>query len=193
MKFFWFILICLGLSLMARPVLAATTSSAILVDPLPNTRARITKKYFSTFVTPKNSPVKPESFRGYHTGVDLETTADEANIDVPVSAACTGAIHVERWASGYGGVVVQACSISGKAVTVIYGHLRLASVKYKVGQSIKQGQAFAVLGTGYSHETDGERKHLHFAIHRGTSINLLGYVQHKISLANWLDPLELMK
>jgi len=44
------------------------------------------------------------------------------------------------------------------------------------------------LGTGFSSETDGERKHLHLAIHKGSSVNILGYVQTKALLFDWLDP-----
>jgi len=37
-------------------------------------------------------------------------------------------------------------------------------------------------------ETDEERKHLHFGIHEGESVNLLGYVQNTNELSGWLDP-----
>jgi len=48
------------------------------------------------------------------------------------------------------------------------------------------------LGKGYSDETDGERKHLHFAIHKGTKIDVRGYVQTKGELQDWLNPLPLL-
>jgi hypothetical protein len=51
----------------------------------------------------------------------------------------------------------------------------------------------AVLGTGFSTETDGERKHLHLGIHKGTAINILGYVQNSSELNNWVDITKYLK
>jgi murein DD-endopeptidase MepM/ murein hydrolase activator NlpD len=159
-----------------------------LSDPLP----RITKKPFGILINSKTSPVQPERFAGYHTGTDLETTPGEQNIDVPVVALCDGKLLMARSASGYGGVMVQSCNLNGQGVTVIYGHIRLASVKYKVSDQIKTGDFLANLGTGYSNETDGERKHLHLAIHSGNLINILGYVQSKGALNGWIDPKQFL-
>ncbi len=171
-----------------QPATSTQTSSSPLSDPISGGAQRITKKFFGTYVTPKNSPVQPERFTGYHTGVDFETTPAEANIDVSIMAACDGTLVLKKWASGYGGVAVESCTLDGQAVTVIYGHLRLASVSPTVGQKLKAGEAFAVLGTGYSTETDGERKHLHLGIHKGSAINITGYVSRQSDLQNWLDP-----
>lgn len=157
------------------------------VDPLPNALARITKKPFGIYITPATSPVQPERFAGYHTGVDLEMYPSEQNVDVPVKALCAGKLLLARYASGYGGVAVESCTLDGQAATIIYGHIRLASVAPKVGDQLKAGDFLANLGTGYSSETDGERKHLHLGIHKGTSINILGYVQAKGELAGWID------
>jgi len=157
------------------------------IDPLPNALSRITKKPFGIYITPATSPVQPERFQGYHTGVDLETTPAEQNVDVPVVALCNGKLLMARYASGYGGVAVESCTLDGQAVTIIYGHLRLSSVKPKVGDQLSAGDFLANLGTGYSSETDGERKHLHLGIHIGTGINILGYVQSKAALSGWLD------
>ncbi|KKQ38871.1 MAG: Exopolysaccharide biosynthesis protein, sugar transferase domain protein [Candidatus Moranbacteria bacterium GW2011_GWC2_37_73] len=44
------------------------------IDPLDNALSRITKKPFGIYVNPKNSPVNPERFTGYHSAVDLEAT-----------------------------------------------------------------------------------------------------------------------
>jgi murein DD-endopeptidase MepM/ murein hydrolase activator NlpD len=132
--------------------------------------------------------VQPEKFTGYHTGIDFETTPAEANIDVPIFAACAGKLLLKEYAAGYGGVAVQSCKLGGADVTVIYGHLRLSSIIPSVGFALKPGDKIAVLGTGYSAETDGERKHLHFGIHIGTAINILGYVQKQSDLSGWLDP-----
>ena len=177
-----------------QPTAAATStptqasSAPALFPPISNALARITKKPFGIYVTPQNSPVQPEKFTGYHTGVDFETTPQEQNIDVPIFAACDGKLLLKEYASGYGGVAVQACVINDNPVTIIYGHLRLSSISPKVGDSLKAGQQIAVLGTGYTSETDGERKNLHFGIHKGSAINILGYVQNKADLSGWLDP-----
>ncbi|EKE19336.1 MAG: hypothetical protein ACD_9C00048G0003, partial [uncultured bacterium] len=158
------------------------------VDPLENAKLRITKKPFGIFITKQNSPVSPERFAGYHTAVDLETTPDEQNIDVLVRALCDGKLLLVRNASGYGGVAVQSCALDGQDVTIVYGHIKLASMNAKVGDTLKAGDSLANLGKGYSSETDGERKHLHLGIHKGQSVNILGYVQNKNQLSDWLDP-----
>lgn len=161
----------------------------ILTAPLSDALGRVTKKPFGLYVTPKNSPVSPERFQGYHTGADFETMPDEQNTDVPITAVCTGPLLMKKWATGYGGVAVQQCDIDKQAVTVVYGHLKLASIQPSVGDQMTAGQSFAVLGKGNSTETDGERKHLHLAIHKGTAINILGYVQKQSQLDQWLDPM----
>lgn len=170
-----------------------TILAAQLTEPLANALQRVTKKPFGIYITPKTSPVQPEKFMGYHTGVDFETYPSEQNVDVPVAAVCDGKLLVSRYASGYGGVMVQSCELNAQAVTIIYGHIRLSSVMPKVGDTLKAGERLAVLGTGYSAETDGERKHLHLGIHKGTAINILGYVQNKSDLSNWLDATQYLK
>jgi murein DD-endopeptidase MepM/ murein hydrolase activator NlpD len=163
------------------------------VDPIPDALSRITKKPFGIYITPKTSPVQPERFQGYHTGADLETFPSEQSVDVPVNALCDGKLLSARTASGYGGVAVESCTLEGQTVTVIYGHLRLSSVKPKIGDQLKAGDFLAVLGTGFSSETDGERKHLHLGIHKGTGINILGYVQSQGALGGWLDPAKFLQ
>ncbi len=158
------------------------------IDPIANALSRITKKPFGIFITPKTSPVQPERFQGYHTGSDLETTVDEQNADVSVVALCDGKLLEKKIASGYGGVAVQTCVLDGQNVTVVYGHLRLSSITAKIGDQLKAGDFLGNLGTGFSNETDGERKHLHLAIHKGSGLNILGYVGSKTQLSDWLDP-----
>ena len=165
----------------------ALTHTEKLIAPISNALSRITKKTFGLYVTPKNSPVQPEKFTGYHTGVDFETTSEEQNSDVEIFVACNGKLLMKKYATGYGGVAVQACKLDGNDVTIVYGHIRLTSIIPKVGDELKAGEKFAVLGTGYSTETDGERKHLHFGVHKGTTINILGYVQKENLLSDWLD------
>lgn len=157
-------------------------------SPMDNALSRITKKPFGIFITSKNSPVQPERFSGYHTAVDLETFPDEQDTDVAVRVLCDGKLLSARSASGYGGVAVQSCILDGQAVTVVYGHIKLSSIVFKVGDELKTGEFLANLGSGLSTETDGERKHLHLGIHKGSSLNILGYVQSERELSNWIDP-----
>lgn len=156
--------------------------------PLDNIDKRVTKKKFSTYVTPQDSPVSPEKFTGYHTGWDFEILAGEGSKDVSVVAFCDGKIVYKNNVSGYGGVIIQDCTIEKQVMTVLYGHLRLSSVSKSVGDQFEHGDKIGLLGSGNSSETDGERKHLHFSLHRGTSINLRGYVANKLQLINWIDP-----
>jgi hypothetical protein len=156
--------------------------------PIDRAAERITKKPFGKYVNPNNSPVSPERFTGYHVAVDFEAFEDEKDKDVRVSTICAGPLLVRRSVDGYGGVAVQECSIQDQVVTVLYGHLRLSSIVAKVGQEIKAGETLGVLGTGYTAETDNERKHLHLSIHKGADPVLTGYVQNQSLLSNWLDP-----
>jgi hypothetical protein len=175
----------------APPISATSTDQ--LVPPLSNAVSRVTKKFFGTYVTPKDSPISPERFTGYHTGIDFETTPNEQKSDVSVNAVCTGRLVAKKWAQGYGGVAVQQCTVAKQVVTVVYGHLRESSISQKAGSELKAGQPFAVLGTGFSTETDGERKHLHLGIHIGPAIDILGYVQQQSMLTRWIDPLPLLR
>lgn len=161
--------------------------------PLDNALVRVTKKPFGIKIRPDDSPVSPEKFSGYHTGVDFEITEKEKDEELKVYAICDGTVKLKKWASGYGGVLVSTCEIDEKPVTVIYGHLSLLSISAKVGDRLVAGNQLGILGKGYSQETDGERKHLHLAIHRGTALVLLGYVQGAGELKNWLDPLLYLK
>ncbi len=170
---------------------AASSQSApknAYAPPLDRASERITKKTFGQFITPQNSPVQPEKFRGYHTGTDFEIFPEELNSDVPVKAVCGGRIALKKTATGYGGVLVESCELNSEPVTVIYGHLKLASIKKNTGDSLAQGEEIGILGKAYSAETSGERKHLHLGIHKGAGIDILGYVQSKGELSGWLDP-----
>ncbi len=160
--------------------------------PLVSAKERITKKMFGTFVSPSKSPVSPEKFTGYHTGVDFEILPGEDKEDVHVFAICDGSVRIIKNVRGYGGLLIQECTISDTVVTVLYGHLRLSSVSVKSGDELKSGQEFAVLGDGFSRETDGERKHLHLSIHNGAAIEYRGYVQKKSDLSAWLDPAHIL-
>jgi murein DD-endopeptidase MepM/ murein hydrolase activator NlpD len=158
------------------------------VPPISRAAERVTKKPFGIHITKMGSPVQPERFSGYHTGVDFEIFSEEADSDVAVSTVCPGELLVKRSVSGYGGIAVQSCIADGKPITVVYGHLRLSSIAATVGETLKAGDFLGTLGTGNSAETDGERKHLHLGVHKGTSTNILGYVRSKGQLSEWIDP-----
>lgn len=155
--------------------------------PLDRAGERITKKKFGQYITPQNSPVKPEKFRGYHTGTDFEIFPEELSLDVSVKAVCDGKIALKKTAAGYGGVLVQTCELDGGPATVVYGHLKLASIEKKAGDDLLKGEEIGILGKAYSAETNGERKHLHLSIHRGASIDIRGYVQKESELSGWVD------
>ncbi len=167
-----------------------TTKEETLGTPTNEFTTRITKKYFGTYVTPENSPVKPERFTGLHTGVDVEFT--DTDQDVPVYAVADCKVVLSKIASGYGGVFAVQFDFKGKTYTALYGHIRPATLP-AVGTSFKKNQQIAVLGSGFTSETDKERHHLHFSIHSGTSLDIRGYVQKEAELSSWVDPLALYK
>lgn len=178
-------------SVIDQVVPVVTESPPVVVEfipPIDRASERVTKKPFGIYIDPKTSPVKPERFRGYHTGTDFEIFPSEANVDVPVYAVCTGKLTLKRSASGYGGVVAQLCDLDGKSISVIYGHLALRSVSWNVGEKIAQGEEIGILGVGGSSDTDGERKHLHLSFFKGETPNIRGYVVSKGELSAWIDP-----
>ena len=164
-----------------------------LVQPLDRAAERITKKRYGTKVSPTSSPVNPERFTGIHTGTDFEIFPDEENKDIPVYAICDGPVRYFQTARGYGGLLTQDCNIDGQAVLVAYGHIKLSSVTAKTGDKLTAGTQFALLGNGFSPETDKERKHLHLGIHKGTSNDTRGYVATTAELAEWLNWEEIIK
>lgn len=159
-----------------------------LTEPVPNFKTRITKKPFGLFVEPNNSPVQPEKFLGYHTGVDVEY--GEVKEEVSVKAIAAGKIIDATTAQDYGGVVAIQHKINSQPIVAIYGHLDPAALP-DAGASVQAGDVIGRLGVGFTPETDGERKHLHFGLYKGSTLNLRGYVQNKNELNNWLDPLTI--
>lgn len=157
--------------------------------PISRAFERVTKKPFALKVTKADSPVQPERFSGYHVGVDFEAFEDEQGIEVEVLAICDGPLLAKRRATGYGGVAVQRCSLEGAPVTVVYGHLDLASVTAEVGGEIVRGSRLGVLGEA-GPETDGERKHLHLGVREGGAIDIRGYVQRPSEIEGWIDARE---
>ena len=168
-----------------------SVSSFGFVSPVERASERVTKKPFGIYITPKTSPVSPEKFQGYHTGTDFEIFPSELNQDVSVGAICNGKIKIKEWASGYGGVMIEDCNYNKQPITVIYGHLNLSSIIKKVGDRLNTGDQIGILGNDKSQQTDGERKHLHLGIHKGSSANILGYVQTQSQLDGWYNPCDL--
>lgn len=159
-----------------------------LVFLINDFKNRITKKPFGIYITPKTSPVQPERFTGYHTGVDIEY--QDITSDVPAYAIFDGKIVFSSGnVSGYGGVFIIEIQLNGQSHNILYGHIRPGFLP-KVGQTITKGDQIGLLGTGYSSETDGERRHLHFAILSDNRIDLKGYVQTQTELSGWENPLD---
>lgn len=156
--------------------------------PIENFPERVTLKPFGIHIDPETSPVQPERFSGYHTGADAETTDEEQDVDLPVYAIADGVVVLARTATGYGGVIVLEVQIDGQSYTAVYGHLNIDSFTVQLGDSVTMGQQLAFLGEGYSSQTDGERKHLHFGLLPGTTVNIKGYVQSTDELTPWVDP-----
>jgi murein DD-endopeptidase MepM/ murein hydrolase activator NlpD len=167
---------------------AAPEPVKIFEPPLDRPGERVTKKTFGLYITPKTSPVQPEKFTGYHTGSDFEIFPEELTADVPVQAICDGKIALKKYASGYGGVLVESCELDNQPITVVYGHLKLASISGKTGDSLSKGEQVGFLGKAFSTETNGERKHLHLSIHKGSAVDIRGYVQKQSELSGWINP-----
>lgn len=164
------------------------TSVSDLAAPTMEFKQRVTKKPFGIYITKQNSPVQPERFTGYHTGADAEY--EDVSADVPVFAAADGTVVLSKTASGYGGVLMIEIDLNDAKRTILYGHIRPSSLP-KVGQKVSRGMQIGLLGTGYSSETDGERRHLHFAVLSDNRLDIKGYVQAKSELSGWIDPLSL--
>jgi len=160
------------------------------IEPVANFAERVTKKPFGIHVTPQDSPVQPEHFTGYHTGADSEY--GDVDSDVPVHAVADGEVVLSRLAQGYGGVMVIRHTKNDKTFLALYGHLKPSSI-LKTGTKVSAGEQIAILGKGFSAETDGERKHLHFAIIKGDTVTIKGYVQTKAELDGWEDPVTFLK
>lgn len=157
-------------------------------SPLSRSDKRITKKPFGILITPQTSPIQPEKFYGYHTGTDFEIFPEELNAEVALRSVCSGKLLFKKYINGYGGAAVELCKLDNQPITVIYGHLKLSSITTNTGDDINAGDTLGILGKAYSNETDGERKHLHLGFHKGTDINILGYVKNKTDLSGWIDP-----
>jgi murein DD-endopeptidase MepM/ murein hydrolase activator NlpD len=164
------------------------TRRTILEPPVAELAERITKKPFGILVTPENSPISPERFTGWHTGIDVEY--EDVIATVPVSAIAKGHVLQARTVSGYGGAIVVQHELDGQPVVGLYGHLEPSSLMAQ-GAAVIAGQQLGILGESGSAATDGERKHLHFSLKPGTAVDFRGYVVTEDELATWLNPANL--
>lgn len=132
-----------------------------------------------------------DRFRGYHAGEDVEYA--DITEDVPVRAIHDGTIRLKEHVSGYGGLVIVEHVIEGLTYHALYGHIDLTTSPFKVGDAVKRGDTLGMLGDDRSAQTDGERKHLHFALYQADSssrIRVAGYAQTPTELATWLNPTD---
>lgn len=154
-------------------------------QPIKNFYRNQTVNMFGTLVSGR--------FYGFHTGVDVEIDPSDLDKDVPVRAIYNGAVEEVQNVTGYGGVVAIRHEIGPKQYVAVYGHLRLKDIKVRSNQKVYSGDLIGYLGAAYSEETDGERKHLHFGLHKGLVSDIRGYVDTKNELESWVDPTEFLR
>ncbi len=172
----------------------STGTATNLHWPLPYAYNRPTPLHFGLFVTPdpKQNPIDPpERFIGFHAATDFEIVSGEENADVPVYAICKGPVVYSGFAKGYGGLLVQQCTLRNEEVTVLYGHLALDALPAP-GTALRPGQQLSILAASRSHDADGNRKHLHLGIHRGPQLDVRGYVQREQELQHYIDPQKIL-
>jgi murein DD-endopeptidase MepM/ murein hydrolase activator NlpD len=171
-----------------------TTPVPTVFYPLPNYAARVTKRAYGQYFTVNQADNLPcgGHFGGYHNGDDLEITSDELDTEVPVFAIAAGQVRQLSRVGGYGGLLIIEYNLGGQVVTANYGHVDLTQPKVTTGQTVTAGQIVGYLGANCSAETDGERKHLHFSVHKGATIDVKGYVQKQSDLDNWINPAEFL-
>ena len=178
----------------------AQAAPARVVLPIDGYYDRQTVKQFGTYVDQAFLANHPNEFRdngypkftGYHAAADVDYTApDQQNRDIEVRAIAAGTVVYQASVTGYGGVIVirhQPPDLPD-TITSLYGHVRLSDSPVKVGQTVAAGQPIANLGTAFGPETGGERRHLHFGIHRGTELDLAGHEPTQAVLTSqWDDP-----
>lgn len=161
--------------------------------PISNALKRVTKKTFGMEIHPETSPVPNDRFHGFHVGVDFEILPGEENVDVPIFAICDGPLLIKQFAGGYGGYALQACKIDGQDVRVLYGHMDLKNIEPDPQTMLNRGDKIGILGEGETPETDGVRKHLHLGIHKGTEIDIRGYVRDTNDINKWIDVLPYLQ
>lgn len=188
---------CLLIGGLVTQAQTASAQSAAVVLPIDGYYDRQGVKSFGTYVDQAFLSSHPNEFRnngypkftGFHAAADIDYTADaEANVDTSVRAMAAGTVIYKATVTGYGGVIVIRHQ-QPEAVTSLYGHVRISDAPVGVGDTVAAGQPIAVLGAPFSAETGGERKHLHFGIHRGAALSLNGHEPSQATLdAQWYNP-----
>lgn len=166
-------------------------STAVTTDyvyPIQTYSTHRTSKVFGQYIAPDAG----DRFSGYHTGDDVEV--DDINASAAVYAITGGTMIRRQTVPGYGGVVILKFSNNDITYHALYGHLDLDSVGIAVGEQVVAGQQLGLLGEDKSADTDGERKHLHFAIYPYTGTEqFAGYVDTEADIAKWIDPAAFLK
>jgi hypothetical protein len=139
-----------------------------------------------------------DRFNGYHVGDDLEVLQDNKKAE-KVYAISDGRVNFVDWVDGYGGVVTinHPLCLGGPGYesecipfSSLYGHLDIESITVAKNDNVMAGDVIGILGEGETSETDGERKHLHFAIAEEHDIPLSGYITDYNRLVNWINPVS---
>lgn len=158
-------------------------SAAEVVVPIAGYASRRSFKQFGEYIQ--------DRFTGYHVADDVEFA--DVKERIPVVAIAMGTVRKIDTVSGYGGVVVIDHEVDGEKVNAIYGHLDIANSPLKEGSTVAVGDFIANLGEDKSPATDGERKHLHFAVYRGDELRLQGYEKTAEEVKNWINPHDFFK
>lgn len=177
----------------------AETPAPTLVYPLPNFASRITKNTFGQYfpaggTTNPDREVCPNAtyYTGYHTADDLETFSNETGVAVPVKSIAVGTVKEVRAVSGYGGLIVIEYNLGGNIYTAYFGHINLEAATVKAGDHVAAGEHIVDLGPQCSSANGNVRKHLHFGLHKGSAIDVRGYVPSQSVLSSWADPKVLL-
>lgn len=166
-----------------------------LVYPLSDFAARITANDFGAYY-PLSGTSNPDRkvcpnatyYSGYHTAVDLEVFSNELDTPVIVKSIATGTVREASPVAGYGGLIVIEYKLGGETYTAYYGHINLNTATVKLGDRVIAGENLAELGPQCSSANGDVRKHLHFGLRKGGSVDVRGYVPTQSALSNWVDP-----
>lgn len=175
--------------------LVACVAASGFSQPMEHATNRPTPLHFGVQVTPDpaTNPIDPpERFSGYHAAVDYEVSAEELDAPVPVYAICRGKVVYSGFAEGYGGLLIQRCTLDGQPISVIYGHLSRNGL-IEDGETLGSGEQLGYLADARSKDSDGNRKHLHLGIHKGRALDMRGYVQTEEELAEYIDPATVLQ
>ena len=183
-----------GLAIACMLSACIASGAAGFGSPLSLAHGRPTPLHFGLYVTPDpdNNPIDPpERFTGYHVGLDFEIFPGEEDEEVPVMAVCSGKVTSSGFADGYGGLVMQECTLNGEPIQVWYGHLSIPGL-IASGTDVNVGDVIGVLGAARTHDSGGNRKHLHLGMRKGSGGQPLGYVQTEAEIEDFIDPASVL-